>query len=105
MKCKDCSCCHEVSWAEKRSKHIYYQCWGTKEPFWINNIEQECSLYEFKQKSTHAFEFETDSGWKPLSHGCWTDCPFGFLIPWGKSCSCINNEYMCPFVNDKYKFD
>lgn len=105
MKCKDCSCCHEVSWTGKRSKYIYYQCWGTKEPFWINNIEQECSLHKFEQKSTHTFVFETDSDWEPMSPACWSDCPFNFFIRLGKSCRCINNEYPCPFVNDRYKFD
>lgn len=52
MKCKDCECCHEVifnRWShidEKWIQKVGYQCWGVKEPFVIENINNECTEYE-----------------------------------------------------------
>lgn len=48
MKCKDCDSCIAIYY---RGEHQYYQCIGVKEPFQIDNIEQECTEYKEKQEN------------------------------------------------------
>ena len=47
MKCRECSCCHKGYW---RSSPDVYVCTGVKEPFEINDINQECSEYTEKRE-------------------------------------------------------
>ena len=51
MKCKDCEACHLASYTRwnphKQCMHEVkvYECWGVKEPFEIDDINQECTEY------------------------------------------------------------
>lgn len=61
----------------------------------------------FKKKKVyvrHTFEFKTEEDWKPMSSGCWVDCPFSFMIELGQRCRCLveTDELECPFVGNCY---
>lgn len=55
MKCKDCDCCHLVSYTrwnpKKQCMHEVqvYECFGVREPFEIINIDCECTEYPEKR--------------------------------------------------------
>ena len=48
MKCKDCRCCHK-GWF--KSKPDEYVCTGVKHPFVIEDINHDCTEYDYKAKS------------------------------------------------------
>lgn len=41
-------------------------------------------------------EFEADDDWKPLSAGCWIDCPLRSLIHTGDQCRAVNMHEQHP---------
>lgn len=105
MKCKDCDACHKVEIPNTNSSgYYYYECRGVKNPFKINDINQECTEYK-SNKAEHTFKFKTYLNWKPMTLSCWADCPFSLFIPLGERCPCIKGEYPCPFTNKNYDFD
>ena len=48
MKCKDCSCCNK-GWF--KSSPELYVCTGVKHPFVIEDIDHDCTEYDYKAKS------------------------------------------------------
>lgn len=48
MKCKNCDCCKK-GFVKTDPEH--YACTGTKEPFIIYDIEQECQLTTYNEKN------------------------------------------------------
>ena len=54
MKCKNCDCCHKITYKRYNPRAMdfqdeeLYECWGVKEPFEIPNINHEC--YEYPEK-------------------------------------------------------
>lgn len=56
MKCRDCSCCHQLEmtrWDQYKLKWIkfaIYQCWGVKEPFELLDLDCECPAYPEKRE-------------------------------------------------------
>lgn len=55
MKCKDCDCCHSVTYTRRNAQQQcmqdvnVYECLGVKEPFEITDINRECTEYPEKR--------------------------------------------------------
>lgn len=52
MKCRECDCCRKGYF---QSKPESYVCIGVKEPFLIDDINVECTEYEYKKDSRNSF--------------------------------------------------
>lgn len=64
--------------------------------------DKTCTAYEKElHKVKHTFEFETYEDWVPETSGCWTECPFSFLIDLGDYCKCLDGLITCPFLFHK----
>ena len=49
----------------------------------------------------YTFTFAADTDWVPGEAGCWTDCPFAYLLKRGDVCKYIKNKVKCPLVRCK----
>lgn len=63
--------------------------------------DRYCVAYEKEDIVKHTFEFYTSKDWAP-GDGCWMECPFSELIPFGKVCKFLSKGFMCcPFLANK----
>lgn len=74
MKCCECSACHFVSpsrWNSEKQEFEnvpLYECWGVREPFYIADINHECTEYHEKRNTTKG-EVKKMINWKIFRAG------------------------------------
>ena len=65
-------------------------------------LDKKCSDFNSNNKGNnkveHIFFFTADKDWEPDTDGCWTDCPFSYLIRYGHQCKFrLDSSKNCPF--------